>query len=127
VASTFVYTSAAAGDNTGSCFNVQSSGSDIFAVKILPLDTLAGQSEAKAAATGAYAVWPGTWNTTTALGADLAQYTTNAQGCKDQCDAAAACVAVYYAGGTCYLRKGLEAQATRTFLNVVGSKIDNGF
>ena len=130
VASTFVYTNAltGAGNNGGQCYRVTSSGSSVFAVKILPLDTLGGASaKGAAAATGSYVVWGGTWDANS-LGATLDTLNTNdAQACKDACDAASGCVAVYFTGSVCHLRKGLEAQATRTFLNVVGSKIDTGF
>jgi len=127
LASTFVYTSADSTDNSGKCFKVTSTtGNDTLALKVLPLDTLSGSSNGKAAATGSYVVWSG--DAAAPIGAPLDVLAgSSPQACKDACDASSACALLYFSGNTCTLRKGLEAQATRTFINVVGAKLDQGF
>jgi hypothetical protein len=129
IAATFVYTStlsSASADNSGACYKVTNSGTGgQLAVKVLPLDYLSGASSGKAAvASGSYVFWVQGY--ATKLGVELATYTDkDLQACKDLCDNNAACVLFQHDGTNgCALRTGLEAEGARTFMHIVGDKID---
>ena len=128
IAATWVYTNTLSGDSAdtaGKCYMVTPTGTGgTLAVKVLPMDFLSGASlKGKAAvASGAYVFWAHDY--TTLLGVELATSTNGLQACKDLCDANSACVLFQHDGTTCALRTGLEAEGARTFMHIVGDKID---
>jgi hypothetical protein len=131
LAATWIYTNTDVLSNAGACYQiaVPTGGAATLAVKILPLDSLQGSSvDGAAAASGAYVTYSSA-PTSSLLGAQIGATETvalGAQACKDACDADSSCVLVYFTGSdTCYLRQGLEAQSTRTFINVPAGKIDS--
>lgn len=125
--STWEYANTLAGQSantSGVCHTFVPIGSDILAFKALPTDTVTAASNGRAAvASGSYVVYDG--DTAAMIGGDISGPTTQTvTACKNDCDNTAACVAVYYAGGSCTLRSGLEAEGMRTFVNIVGAQVD---
>ena len=131
IAATWVYTNTSSGgsaETAGTCYKVfptYTSGAGKLAVKVLPLDFLSGASLKGRAAvpSGSYAFWAQDY--TAVLGVELATSINDLQACKDLCDADSACVLFQHDGTTgCALRTGLEAEGARTFMHMVGDKID---
>ena len=124
MAATWVYNSPPP-VTTGTCFLISepASGTAVAALKVIPLDQIAGSSQGQTLPSGSYVVWRG--STSAMLGQDAGQLTgTSVQECKDECDGSAACVLVYFESSTCYLRRGFDAAGVRTFVHVAGERID---
>ena len=142
VAATWVYNST---DNSGNCYLIDQGGVTItttaLAVKALPFDTIGGSSiiSQAAVASGSYVIFQGHAESAMygkpieTIGATIGNFANgtvhSATQCKDACDGDSSCWGFYHTAGspgvgTCYLRAALEAEGARTFVNVVGTRVD---
>jgi hypothetical protein len=134
VSATFVYTTG----NVGACYLFAQGGDATMnlAVKALPFDTIGGSSlSGKAAvASGSYVLFTGHSAGSmyglpiTTIGASIgttnAGTSSTATACKDACDGDSSCWGFYHDGSLCFLRTGFEAEGARSFMNMVGARVD---
>ena len=111
----------------GSCFTYVLTGSDRLAFKALPTDYVSGESHGAAAVTsGSYVIYTG--DSTTMVGEALDGGVSSSEaGCRIACDSNVECIAYYWVTTpqyACTLRKGMEGEGLRTFINIDGSKVE---